>query len=120
MSADVHHDDGHPHGTLKSYLIGFGLSVVLTAIPFWLVMAHVFDSNALTTVAVLAFAVVQMIVHMIFFLHMNGKAEGGWQMMSAMFTILLVVITLSGSIWVMYNMTRNMMPASAQDMRQMP
>ncbi len=36
------HDGAEPHGSLKDYLIGFVLSVILTAIPFWLVMAHVF------------------------------------------------------------------------------
>ena len=36
-----HHDDGHAHGTFGSYMIGFGLSVILTAIPFALVMTGV-------------------------------------------------------------------------------
>ena len=38
---DAHHGDNHAHGTLGSYMIGFGLSVILTAIPFWLVMTGV-------------------------------------------------------------------------------
>ena len=36
-----HHDDHHEegaHGSFRSYMIGFALSVILTAIPFWLVM----------------------------------------------------------------------------------
>ncbi|MGM3213399.1 hypothetical protein ACS229_27130, partial [Klebsiella pneumoniae] len=36
-----HHGDGHSHGTFSSYMLGFVLSVVLTAIPFWLVMSGV-------------------------------------------------------------------------------
>jgi len=62
---------------------------------------------------VMVFAVAQIIVHMIYFLHMSGKSEGGWTMMALIFTIILVVITLSGSIWVMYHMNTNMMPLQA-------
>jgi cytochrome o ubiquinol oxidase operon protein cyoD len=54
---------------------------------------------------------VQIVVHMVYFLHMNAKVEGGWNMLALIFTIVLVVITLSGSLWVMYHMNTNMMPA---------
>ena len=113
------HDDG-PHSTFKGYMTGFVLSVILTAIPFWIVMAKVFDTSSTTALVVLAFAVVQIVVHMIYFLHMNTKAEGGWSMLALVFTLVLVVITLSGSIWVMYHLNNNMMPASAHDMKKMP
>jgi cytochrome o ubiquinol oxidase operon protein cyoD len=33
-------DHMEAHGSLKDYSIGFILSVILTAIPFWLVMTH--------------------------------------------------------------------------------
>jgi cytochrome o ubiquinol oxidase operon protein cyoD len=121
MSA--HHDHGHDHageahGTLRDYVIGFGLSVVLTAIPFWLVMARPLEAGP-TAAIILAFAAVQMIVHAIYFLHMNGKAEGGWTMTAAIFTVIIVVIMLSGSLWVMYHLNTNMMPMP-HDMSQMP
>jgi len=98
------------HATLKGYLTGFLLSVVLTAIPFWLVMAKVLPSSEMTALVILGFAAVQMVVHMIFFLHMDSKAEGGWSMLALIFTVALVVIMFSGSIWVMHNMNTNMMP----------
>ena len=50
-----HHADAASHGTFKSYMTGFVLSVVLTAIPFWLVMGHVFESGVVTAVLVMAF-----------------------------------------------------------------
>ena len=113
------HGDGHAHGSLKGYLIGFGLSVVLTAIPFWLVMTGALDSKAATAVSVMAFAAVQIVVHMVYFLHMNARSEGGWSLMALIFTIVIVVIALSGSLWVMYHLTENMAP-TMQDMSQMP
>lgn len=123
---DVHsnHDAAHGHGSFGSYMIGFGLSVILTAIPFWLVMTGYFANPQTTAFVIMAFAVVQIIVHMIYFLHMNTRSESGWTMMALIFTIVLVVITLSGSMWVMYHLNTNMMPQmqgmSPHDMSQMP
>jgi cytochrome o ubiquinol oxidase operon protein cyoD len=63
---------------------------------------------------------VQIVVHMVYFLHMNAQSEGGWTMLALIFTLVLVVITLSGSLWVMYHLNENMMPVSAQQLRNMP
>lgn len=108
--ADDHPEDGAPHSTVKGYVIGFVLSVILTAIPFWLVMNNVIAGTGVTAFVILAFAVVQIFVHMIFFLHMNAKSEGGWNMLALIFTLVLLVIVLAGSLWVMYHMNANMMP----------
>lgn len=113
------HDDGAAHGTMRDYVIGFILSVVLTAIPFWLVMADPLGDRALTGGIVVIFAAVQIVVHMIFFLHMNTKSEGGWNMLALLFTVVLVVIVLSGSLWVMHHLNTNMMPMS-HDMSELP
>lgn len=116
--AHDHHDEA-PHGSLKGYMIGFGLSVLLTAIPFALVMTGVLGSRSATVFAILSLAIVQIVVHMVYFLHMNVKAESGWLMLAMIFTIIFVVITLAGSIWVMYNMNINMMPMSPEAMQQL-
>jgi cytochrome o ubiquinol oxidase operon protein cyoD len=121
-SHDDHaHDDVGYHASVKGYVIGFLLSVVLTAIPFWLVMGKVLPTPRATAFVILAFAAVQMIVHMIYFLHMNAKVEGGWSLLALTFTVALVVIMLAGSIWVMYHLNTNMMPTmDPQTMRNMP
>lgn len=109
--ADEHgHEELGIHATFKGYMTGFVLSVVLTVIPFWLVMGHVIAKSSTAAVIILALAAVQIVVHMIYFLHMNAKSEGGWNMLALVFTIVLVVITLSGSIWIMYHLNSNMMP----------
>jgi cytochrome o ubiquinol oxidase operon protein cyoD len=127
MSANTHagHDlhehastDDHAHGSLRGYMVGFWLSVILTAIPFYLVMSGVIDNKQLTSIVIMAFAAAQIIVHMICFLHMNAKSESGWTLMALLFTIVIVVITLSGSLWVMYHLNANMM--IGHDMGQMP
>ncbi|MBW8857942.1 MAG: cytochrome o ubiquinol oxidase subunit IV, partial [Bradyrhizobium sp.] len=80
------------------------------AIPFWLVMSGALPSKQITALVIMAFAVVQIVVHMIYFLHMSTKSENGWSMMALIFTIVMVVIALSGSLWVMNHLNSNMMP----------
>ena len=111
-----HHDHGHhghdvhvTHYSAKDYMIGFALSAILTIIPFWLVMGNVLAPET-TKWVILAFAGVQLIVQMMYFLHLNSKSEGGWNMMAAILTIVILVIVLAGSIWVMHHMNSNMMP----------
>ena len=110
-----HGHDEHPsHGSLRSYLTGFVLAAILTIIPFWLVMGHVFQSHWVTITLVLLLAVVQILVHVIYFLHLDTRSEGGWNMLSFIFTIVLVVIVLGASVWVMYTENSLMMPMQSQ------
>ena len=108
------------HGTFRGYMTGFVLSVILTAVPFWLVMGNVLGDTLKTSIVIMALAAVQIVVHMIYFLHMNTKSEGGWTFLALVFTLTLVVITLVGSIWVMYHMDQNMMPMSPHEALQRP
>ena len=117
-SHDGDHDATHAHhGSLRSYLTGFVLAAILTIIPFWLVMGHVIPSTLATVLIVLGLAAVQIVVHMIFFLHLDTRSENGWNMLAFIFTIVLVVIVLGASVWVMYNENANMMPMSPQYMQ---
>ena len=115
-TAEAHPDDhapAFPHGSMRDYVTGFVLSVILTAIPFFLVMSGLAGSGRLTAFLVRACAVSQIIVHMIYFLHMNLRSEAGWTMISLVFTIVVLVIAVIGTIWVMYHMDANMMPGMA-------
>lgn len=111
---DAHHDDHHgssePHSTFSGYMTGFVLSIILTAIPFWLVMSKVIADRNTAILVLGGFAVVQILVHMVCFLHMNGKVEGGWTLLSTIFTVVFVAIAIAGTLWVMFHMNSNMMP----------
>ena len=114
-STDSQHDHGAHHtgipkGTFRGYMTGFVLSVILTAIPFYLVMEMPIPDAQLVGFTVVGFAIAQILVHMIFFLHLDPRAEGGWIILALVFTIILVVIAISGTMWVMYHLNANMMP----------
>jgi len=83
-------------------------------------MGKTFGSSGATAAVILALAAVQIVVHMIYFLHMSPKSEGGWNLLALLFTVMLVVIALSGSLWVMYHLNHNMMPDSMMNMHNMP
>ena len=108
------HQHGHGQGTFRSYMTGFALSVVLTIIPFTIVMGDLLDNRIFAIAIVFVLGAIQMVVHIYYFLHMNSRAEEGWMAMAMTFTILLFVIVLSGSIWVMFHLDQNMMPAHEQ------
>lgn len=110
------HDAAHgaPHASRRTYVIGFLLSVVLTAVPFWLVMTGTLDATT-TGVLIVGAAIVQILVHTVCFLHVNTQSEGGWTLMAYIFTGVLVLIVIAGSLWIMFHLSGNMMPMTGMD-----
>ena len=90
-------------GSLGSYLTGFTLAVVLTLIPFALVMSGAL-SRPMTVVAIFSAAVVQIFVHLRYFLHLDGSSQGRWNLLAIVFTALIVIILVGGSVWIMVNL----------------
>ena len=76
MSTHVH-AQGDWHGTLRDYVIGFLLSVALTALSFWLVMSGVMDGKISTAWLIMGLAAVQMIVQVRYFLHVSAPFRIG-------------------------------------------
>jgi cytochrome o ubiquinol oxidase operon protein cyoD len=113
MSSDPHaHDEfqEQAHFTPRIYLTGFAAAVVLTVIPFWIVMTHAIPGRAAAAAAVVLCAVAQIVVHTFSFLHLNAKAQGGWTLVAYIFTTVLLLITIGGSLWIMHHLDLNMMP----------
>ena len=92
--------------------IGFLLSVILTLIPFGLVMTDAFEDTATTALIVMSLGVVQIIVHMVYFLQLNRRAEGSWTLPALIVTVLLVAILLVGTLWGMALPDGNAVPGS--------
>ena len=108
--ADHHEEHDDLHVTVGDYVKGFILAVILTVIPFWLVMGDVIQDRSTLVMVLGLFAAVQVVVHMVYFLHMNGKIQGGWTLMTSIFSIVFVMITIAGTLWVVFHMNANMMP----------
>lgn len=95
------------HGTYASYLVGFGLSVLLTAIAFWVVMEPMLSRTA-TILVVAGIGLVQICVQNFYFMHLNHRSER-WNFISFFFTVLIIAIVVGGSLWIMYHLNANMM-----------
>ncbi|MGP2731310.1 cytochrome o ubiquinol oxidase subunit IV, partial [Serratia marcescens] len=54
-------------------------------------------------------AVIQVIVHLVYFLHMNTSSEERWNLVALLFTAMIIGIVVVGSLWIMYNLNINMM-----------
>lgn len=92
---------------LRSYVTGFVLSIILTLIPYFIVVKHMFGNQNLILAAVL-FGVSQLLVQVIFFLHLSKKSKPLWNMIVLAFTIFVVLFLVIGSMWIMYNLNYNM------------
>ena len=108
MSSHDHTAAGASHGNFKQYTVGFILSVILTIIPFGMVMAGGFGRGVLVTVIAIT-AVAQVIVQLVYFLHMNTSSEQRWNLIAFIYTILCIAVLLVGSVWVMNYLHYNMM-----------
>ena len=102
------HSDGANHGSVKSYAIGFILSVILTVIPFGLVMYP--SLPKFTTLAiVLLFAVVQVVVHLVYFLHLDRSPAQRNNVAALVFSALVIVLLVGLSLWIMFSIHTVMM-----------
>jgi heme o synthase len=86
---------GASHGSVKTYLIGFILSIILTVIPFAMVMSGTASHSTILAVVV-GMAVIQVVVHLIYFLHMNTSSEERWNLVALLFTAMIIGIVVVG------------------------
>ncbi|MGY2048441.1 cytochrome o ubiquinol oxidase subunit IV [Methylobacterium sp. JK268] len=96
-------------GGLRSYLIGLGLATLLTAASFAVLKAHFLWAPAIP-IALFVFAIAQMGVHLVFFLHITTGPDNTNNVMALGFGVLIVLLLFGGSVWIMHHMNSNMMP----------
>lgn len=106
------HPGQPPHVSGTGCNIGFLLAVVLTLIPFGLVMTDAFGDTTTAALIIMGLGVVQIIVHMVYFLQLNRRAEGSWTLPALIVTVLLVAILLVGTLWGMPPLDGNVVPGS--------
>jgi cytochrome o ubiquinol oxidase operon protein cyoD len=95
---------------LKNYTIGFGLSLLLTLASFILVWLYSEGWPLPATAvagAVVTLAVTQLLVQVVFFLHLGGSWER-WNVVALLFSVLIIVFVVGGSLWIMAHLEHNM------------
>lgn len=91
---------------IHTYMVGFGLSLLLTLIAFMAVGAHLdtesgFPPQGALVALLVVLAVVQLFVQLIFFLHIGEEERPRWNLLTLLFAILVVAIIVGGTLWIM-------------------
>lgn len=97
------------HGTVKSYVIGFLASLVLTATSFFLVVARALPEQILIY-TIVTLALVQAILQLLFFLHLGQEAKPRWETVVFYFMVTILLIIALGSLWIISDLNERMMP----------
>jgi len=91
---------GASRGSFKSYATGFILSIVLTVIPFALVKSGTFSGSAVLS-GIFAAAVVQILVHLHYFLHLDASSAMRWNVLALLLALLIMTLFVWGTLWIM-------------------
>jgi len=94
---------------VRGYLIGFVLSIALTAVSFYITRTTLVWAPSIP-IALSVLAVAQMGVHLVFFLHMTSGPDNVNNLMALAFGLLVVLLVVLGSLWIMGHMNHNMVP----------
>ncbi|MGA7489079.1 MAG: cytochrome o ubiquinol oxidase subunit IV [Xanthobacteraceae bacterium] len=95
------------HGP-RSYLTGLALALILTAIPFALVFATPLP-RAATLIVIAVAAVIQILVHLRYFLHLDLESTPSENVAAIVFAAILIFIMVGGSLWIMFDLNHRMM-----------
>jgi cytochrome o ubiquinol oxidase operon protein cyoD len=101
--------DGQGHGSLRGYLAGYVVAVLLTIASFLAAETDALTPSSVTA-AITVLAVAQMLVHLIFFLHISTSPHQRTNILAFAVTLLIVSMIVAGSLWIMSNLDSNMMP----------
>ena len=94
---------------LQSYLVGLALAVGLTVASFWAVRTNLIYGPGVP-MALVAFAIAQMGIHLVFFLHITTGPDNTNNVLALAFGVLIVGLVVFGSLWIMANLNHNMIP----------
>ncbi len=110
-------DDLHVAGTIKTYLGGFLMCIVLTLVSYICVDKSLFATKTLMWLIV-GLALIQTGVQMVLFLHLGQEKKPHWNLNTFFFAVLVIVILILGSMWIMYRLNYRMMPADMNEVHK--
>jgi cytochrome o ubiquinol oxidase operon protein cyoD len=118
-------DENHPD--LATYVTGFILALLLTLLAFGLVIAGVADFSLepigkapgigemprwFSIGGVIILAILQILVHLRYFLHLSFGSPQKWNLQTILFTLFIIIIMVGGTLWIMNDLNSHMMLAS--------
>jgi cytochrome o ubiquinol oxidase subunit IV len=96
-------------GGITGYVVGLALALLLTAASFYMVNSDLVWAPAIPA-ALIALAVAQMGVHLVFFLHVTTGPDNTNNVLALAFGVFVVLLLVGGSIWIMAHLSHQLMP----------
>ena len=94
---------------IATYLVGLGLATLLTLVSFFIAGTTLVWQPSIP-VALVVLAIAQMGVHLVFFLHITTGPDNVNNVLALAFGVLIVLLLLTGSLWIMQHLNHNMVP----------
>jgi cytochrome o ubiquinol oxidase operon protein cyoD len=94
---------------IAGYVVGLALAVGLTAAAFYFAAGHFLWGPGVPA-ALVALAVAQMGVHLVFFLHITTGPESTNNVLALAFGVLIVFLLIAGTLFIMSSLNHNMLP----------
>ncbi len=93
---------------LKSYVLGFVLSIVLTLAAYFFVVLKTFSPGILLSV-IMGLGVIQAVIQLVLFLHLGKEGKPHWNTLTFLFMLSVLLIVVLGSLWIMAHLDYNML-----------
>lgn len=106
------HRENKSQRTMIQYVVGFLCSLVLTLGAYAIVVGQVL-SGVILVVVLGGLALAQMIIQLVFFLHVTDESRPRFRLLSFGFMTVILIIVVAGSLWIMYHLNDNMMDMDA-------
>ncbi|MEJ2038788.1 MAG: cytochrome o ubiquinol oxidase subunit IV [Desulfosarcinaceae bacterium] len=103
------HSTGTGRGSLKSYTLGFIFSILLTVVAFAFVMYGSGIPYRIILLFIFSAAIVQMLVHLHYFLHLDRSSAARWNVMALLCSAVVIALFVIGSLWIMFDLNWRMM-----------
>ncbi|HEX7483563.1 MAG TPA: cytochrome o ubiquinol oxidase subunit IV [Candidatus Saccharimonadales bacterium] len=107
---------------LVSYAVGFISSVILTVIAYALVVNDTIVrawTAPIVAIVIAILASLQLIVQLIFFMHLSEERRPRWKLMSFVFAFVILGIIVFGSLWIMFDLNDRMMMSPTEMIKYM-
>lgn len=104
--------------SVVTYSVGFLSSIVLTVLAYAIVVHDIFKdvwSPGVIAVVLSVLASIQLVIQLLFFLHLSEESKPRWKLLSFIFAFIILGIIVFGSLWIMFDLNSRMM-MSTDDM----
>ena len=93
---------------LRGYVTGFCIAIALTVVAFGLVELRAFPRPQIL-IAVFTCAIIQVIIHFVFFLHVDLRKSKREDLQLILFSSLIILFMAGGTLIILSNLAHRMM-----------